>query len=100
MADDTVFLTVPMWHVLTAAKAWYKARAEATDLDVIEQAEIRLFEATRSLEVAEALERSARRAGRPSKIRLKRRRSMLPPPVEGDIRMNLRVIEGGKSNKE
>ncbi len=99
MADDSVLLTVPMWHVLNAAKAWYRARGSASDLDDIENAEERLFETVRALEMAEALEKAARRAGRPPQIRLKRRRSMVPPPSfdsESDTRANLRLIDGGK----
>jgi len=99
MPDDSVLLTVPMWHVLNAAKAWYHARGQAADLDDIENAEERLFEAVRGLEMAEALEKAARRSGQIPKIRLKRRRSMSPPPGDGDGKISLRIIDGGKQGR-
>lgn len=85
MADDVIVLTVPMWQVLNAAKNWYREKAVQGegDPDSLARAEVRLFEAIRTLEVTEALKRAARRNGKPitPKVKKARTTSMRPPPM-------------------
>jgi hypothetical protein len=106
--DEYIVLTIPQWHVLNAARAWYRARG-STDGSAIEKAEERLFETVRTLEVADALARAARKNGRPITVRGKKVRTTRPPPplegVEEDHpprpsrTPHFGVIDGGKKPK-